>query len=176
MARKSAASKLSLTALILGGVVLLLGAFEMIYIGHYQGTGEADQEMIEALPIVRMVFICGIVVAVAGALGLALGGRATAPARPRPVGGGMSAMRLIGVVVSLLGGAGLILFGGSAATVHQQMFFSRADEMAATNMFYALTAVSVLVLIVGLVMIGRGGGGSAAAPPPEGGGPGANQA
>lgn len=170
MTRKSTAWKLSLVGLVCGIIILLLGASQLIYVGYYQGTGEADREMIDALPVARGMFILGIVLAVAGAVALVLSGRPTPQPPPTRVGGAMSTTRVIGIVLSLLGGVGLLLFGGNAATVHQQMFMTRQDEMTTANMLYALTAVSVLVFLIGLVMIGRGRGGPGVVPPSDGGG------
>jgi hypothetical protein len=151
-------------------IILLLGASQLIYVGYYQGTGEADREMIDALPVARAMFILGIVLAAASAVALVLSGRPASPSLPTRAGGAMPTTRVVGIVLSLLGGVGLLLFGGSAATAHQQMFMTRQDEMATASVLYVLTAVSVLVFLVGLVMIGRGSGGPGVVPPSDGGG------
>jgi hypothetical protein len=69
----------------------------------------------------------------------------------------MTGKRIIGIILSALGGIATIIFGLSAATVHQRLFFTRAAEESAAATAYGLTAVGVVVLIVGIVLIAVGG-------------------
>ncbi|MCB1772456.1 MAG: hypothetical protein KDI88_02470 [Gammaproteobacteria bacterium] len=69
----------------------------------------------------------------------------------------MKTTRIIGIVLSIIGGLASIVFGRSAATVHQQLFLTTAAEEAATVRLYTATGIGVAILLFGifLIVVGR---------------------
>jgi hypothetical protein len=65
----------------------------------------------------------------------------------------MDRKRIIGIILSVVGGIGSVIFGQHAVTVRDGFFMTEADMNAAAMKAYILVAVAIVVFIVGIVLV-----------------------